>query len=77
MTAPIASANPFLEFVSRSKNPLKIVISYSLQPCSVCGQKSYSLFILTFNMVTCQPCFDFLLGCNYFTEEEPIELNYY
>jgi hypothetical protein len=75
MSAAIASANPFLEFVSRGGNPLKNVISEFPQHCTVCGHKSHSLLILTFNMVTCQSCYDFILNCNYFNAE-PIELNY-
>jgi len=71
----ISSANPFLEYVSKGGNPVKIVISDSHQHCNVCGQRTHSLFILTFNLVTCQLCFDFLLNCNYFNEAEPIELN--
>lgn len=71
----ISSGNPFLEFVTKAGNPVKIVVSDSHQHCSICGEKSHSLFILTFNMVTCQPCYDFLLNCNYFNEAEPIELN--
>ncbi len=75
MSAAMGSANPFLEFVSRGGNPVKIVISDSHQHCMVCGHKSHSLFILTFNMVTCHRCYDFLLNCNYFSDAEEIELN--
>lgn len=70
----MSAANPFLEYVSKGENPVKILISDSLQHCNVCGRKTHSLFILTFNLVACQLCFDFLLNCNYFNKVEEIEL---
>jgi hypothetical protein len=71
----IAFSNPFLEFVSKGDNPLKILITETLNRCYLCGHESKSLFILTFNKLACQVCFDFVLSCNFFNDTIPLDLN--
>jgi hypothetical protein len=72
MSTAIVGANPFLEFVSKGDNPLKILITESPNKCNLCGGESKSLYILSFNYLACQVCFDFALSCNYFNELDAI-----
>lgn len=70
MAAAMVAANPFLEFVSKGENPLKILITEFGNKCNLCEGKSKSLYILTFNYLACQVCFDFALRFNYFNTAE-------
>lgn len=67
-----ATANPFLEFISKGDSPLKILVTEFGGECNLCGGKSKSLYILSFNYLACQVCFDFALSCNYFGVSDPI-----
>ncbi len=75
LTTANVTADPFLEFVSVGDNPLKILITESGSKCNLCEGKSKSLYILSFNYLACQVCFDFALSCNYFSASDPIALN--
>lgn len=75
MSTAIVGANPFLEFVSKGDNPLKILITEIGNKCNLCEGKSKSLYILSFNYLACQVCFDFALSCNYFSASDPIVLD--
>ena len=72
LTAANVAADPFLEFVSKGDNPLKILITEFGNKCNLCEGKSKSLYILSFNYLACQVCFDFALSCNYFNASDPI-----
>lgn len=72
----IATASPFLQFVSKGNNPLNILVTELPGHCYLCNHASTSLFILTFNKLACQGCFDFALSCNFFDDKIPIELYY-
>jgi hypothetical protein len=71
----IATASPFMQFVSRGNNPLNILVTELPGHCYLCNHESKSLFILTFNMLACQGCFDFALSCNFFNNIGPIDHN--
>jgi hypothetical protein len=75
LTTSNVTANPFLEFVSKGDNPLKILISEFGNKCNLFEGKSKSLYILSFNYLACQACFDFALSCNYFSASDPIVLD--
>ena len=74
-TTANATANPFLEFVSKGDNPLKILITEFGNKCNLCEGKQKSLYILSFNYLACEVCFEFALSCNYFAPSAPIVFN--
>ena len=67
--------DPFLQFVTNGGNPLTFLITEDPKQCCLCKHESRSLFILTFNKLACQGCFDFALNCNFFEQSNPIDLN--
>jgi hypothetical protein len=75
LTTANVATDPFLEFVSKGDNPLKILITESGNKFNLCEGKSRSLYILSFNYLACQVCFDFALSCNYFSASKPIASN--
>ena len=70
----IGTAEPFLQFVSKGNNPITIFISESTNKCKICEKESNTLYVLTYNFLACQVCFDFIVSCNYFNDSEPIKL---
>lgn len=72
LTSASVTANPFLEFISKGDNPLKILITEFGNKCNLCEGKSKSLYILSFNYLACQVCFDFALSCNFFGDSDPL-----
>jgi len=69
------TADPFLEFATNGNNPLTILITEFPNQCCLCRHESRTLFILTFNKLACQGCFDFALNCNFFDQTDQIDLN--
>ena len=69
----IATASPFLQFVSKGDNPVHILTTELPGQCYLCNHASRSLFILTFNKLACHVCFDFALSCNFFNDLSPID----
>lgn len=58
-----AQSDPIFEHVTTNNVTVKTIITENPQRCALCGSEAKSLYIYTFKLFFCDPCFNFALSC--------------
>lgn len=70
------TGHPLLESTSLNKeNQLRIFLSNEYMRCHICRVESKANYLVCFNIVACQVCFDFIVNLS-FNHIEYKEINY-